>query len=246
MASTLSAKGPWVPPLAAGALATIAFVIALFMMPETRHARGADAAPESAAPAKRKFHLADLAERSTLAGLLGYFLIFLCITNMQVALALLAKLRLGWDAEQVGWLFSAYATIGFLVQGLLIGRLVSIFSEARLVVVGSLCAAAGMLIIGEASASLGFFGGVLLLGLAVSLTLPSITSLASKSAPPDSRGFVLGVLQSSGTFARTVGPLLSGVLFHRIAPRAPFVGGAIAAVLCCACAPALTRQARGS
>ena len=174
-----------------------------------------------------------------MAGLAAYFFIFLCITNMQVALALLAKLRLGWGAEQVGWLFSSYAAIGFVVQGALIGRLVRRFGETSLVVIGSICAASGMLVLGEAQASIGLFIGVCLLGMGVSLTLPSITSLASKAAPANTRGFVLGVLQSSGTLARTVGPLLSGIAFHRVAPRAPFVGGAIAATMCCALAAAL-------
>jgi len=238
MASTLSALGVWVPPLAAAALALAAFTIALVFMPETRYLRGSTAVAADAAP-KPKLRLGALTDSATLAGLVGYFLIFLVITNMQVALALLAKLRLGWGATQVGWLFATYAAVGFIVQGLLIGRLVALFGEIRLVVVGAVCAAGGMLLIGEAHTPLALLGAVSLLGVGPSLTLPSLTSLASKSAPPDSRGFVLGVLQSSGTLARTFGPLLSGILFHRVAPRAPFVGGAIAALMCCALAGAL-------
>jgi MFS family permease len=235
MASTLSAKGIWVPPLAAAAMALVAFLIALFAMPETRHLR-TSGSPEPSHAARR---LEAFADRASLAALVAYFCIFLCLTNMQVALALLAKLRFGWGAEQVGWVFSGYAVIGFLVQGLLIGRLVSVFGEVSLVVVGSLCGGAGLLFMGEAHTATSLLAGVLLLAFGISLTLPSITSLASKAAPRDSRGLVLGVLQSAGTGARTVGPLLSGLLFQRVAPRAPFIGGAIAAAVCCACAPAL-------
>jgi len=242
MASALSARGSWVPPLAAAALALGAFMVALFLMPETRHMRASTPASAAAAVPSTKVRFGAFADTATLAGLAAYFFIFLCITNMQVALALLAKLRLGWGAAQVGWLFSSYATIGFVVQGALIGRLVNRFGEISLVVIGSVCAASGMLVIGEAQTPLGLFVGVSFLGMGVSLTLPSITSLASKAAPANSRGFVLGVLQSSGTLARTVGPLLSGILFHRVAPRAPFVGGAIAAAMCFACAPALVRR----
>jgi MFS family permease len=241
MASALSARGMWVPPLAAAVLAFIAFALALLFMPETRHLR-ASVPPPPSTPAHRFEALAD---RATKAGLVAYFCIFLCITNMQVALALLAKLRFGWGAEQVGWLFSSYAVIGFLVQGLFIGRLVKRIGEVSLVVLGSLCAAAGLLLMGESHAPVELYGGTWLLGLGISLTLPSITSLASKAAPSDSRGLVLGLLQSAGTFARTVGPLLSGLLFHRVAPRAPFIGGAIAAAMCCACTPSMAeRRAR--
>jgi MFS family permease len=238
MASTLSARGMWVPPLAAAGLALVAFTLALFYMPETRHLRSADAA----SPSKPVHRFEALADRSTKAALVAYFCIFLCLTNMQVALALLAKLRFGWGAEQVGWLFSSYAVIGFLVQGLLIGRLVRMFGEVPLVLVGSLCASAGLLFMGEAHTKIELIGGVWLLGLGFSLTLPAITSLASKSAPADSRGLVLGFLQSAGTGARTVGPLVSGLLFNRVAPRAPFVAGAIAAAICCACTPALAAR----
>src|SRR5438094_612151 len=47
-----------------------------------------------------------------------------------------------------------------------------------------------------------------------SLSGPSLTSLASKSAGPAEQGSVLGVTQSAASLARAVGPALAAVLIH--------------------------------
>jgi len=71
---------------------------------------------------------------------------------------------------------------------------------------------------------------VALFGAGFGATAPVLTSLASQVTRDDTRGFTLGVLQSSGGLARTVGPLFGGVLFHRVRPDAPFLVGVVAAL----------------
>src|SRR5688500_12879629 len=55
-------------------------------------------------------------------------------------------------------------------------------------------------------------GGIFSMGN--SLSGPALTSLASKLAPPDRQGTVLGVTQSAGSLARAIGPALTAVLIH--------------------------------
>ncbi|MCA1605146.1 MAG: MFS transporter, partial [Acidobacteria bacterium] len=55
-------------------------------------------------------------------------------------------------------------------------------------------------------------GGIFSLGN--SLSGPALTSLASKLAPPDQQGTVLGVTQSAGSLGRAIGPALAAVLIH--------------------------------
>jgi MFS family permease len=187
-----------------------------------------------------------LADRTVIAVLLAHFLSFLCITNMQVALGLLAKHELDWGTRQVGALFSMFALLSFCVQAFLIGRLTRRFGEATLVMLGSAVMAAGLLLIGEGHVAATFFAGVALFGAGFGATLPALSSLASRAATEGTRGFVLGMAQSSGGLARAVGPVLSGVLFRRIAPAAPFLGGAAAALLCAAVGASLRETGRRS
>jgi MFS family permease len=185
-----------------------------------------------------------LGDRAVIAVLLAHFLSFLCITNMQVALGLLAKHELDWGTRQVGALFSMFALLSFCVQGFLIGRLTRRFGEATLVMAGSTGMAAGLLLIGGGHVAATFFAGVALFGAGFGTTLPALSSLASRAATEGTRGFVLGMAQSSGGLARAVGPVLSGVLFRRIAPAAPVLGGAAAALLCAAVGATLRETGR--
>jgi MFS family permease len=227
LAGALSGVGPWAPPLVAAVFAFVDFVCAFFLMPETRHLRPAsDAAPTSRAESP----WTALVRWRVASVLAMYFLVFLAITNMQVALALLAQLRFEWGPRQVAWLFTIFAAASFVMQAVLIGRLTRVVGEVALVASGSICCASGMLLIGQATSTEVLVAGVAIFGAGFGTVTPVLASLASQGARDDTRGFVLGVLQSSGGLARTLGPLLAGMLFRRVAPAAPFVGGCIASL----------------
>jgi MFS family permease len=120
------------------------------------------------------------------------------------------------------------------------------FGEAWIVIAGSACTAAGLLLVAEGHHAMTLIAGVAVFGAGFGMTLPALSSLASRTATEETRGFVLGMAQSSGGLARALGPLLSGVLFRRIAPAAPFLGGAVAALLCAAVAATLRTSGRRS
>lgn len=49
-------------------------------------------------------------------------------------------------------------------------------------------------------------------GIGNSLLMPTLSALASRSVEPDWQGRALGVMQSGGSLARWVGPMLAGIL----------------------------------
>jgi len=276
LGSTLSEIGAWAPPLGAGALALVDLGFAFFLMPETRRTAGGvgaaegdriayPAAADAVVPAavitsgehiglgasmplrpSQGPLLHALRNRAVIAVLLAHFLTFLCITNMQVALGLLAKRELDWGTREVGALFSMFALLSFSVQAFFIGRLVRRFGEAPLVMVGSASMAAGLVLIAQGHSAATLFIGVAIFGAGFGMTLPALASLASLAATEGTRGFVLGMAQSSGGLARALGPVLSGILFRRVAPSAPFLGGAVAALLCAAVGTTLRTTGRRS
>ena len=239
LGGALSGIHPSAPPLAAAGLALLDLAGVYLLMPETRGDARVDRPVAERDPRSLSQALADPRILSVMA---IYFLIFLCMTSIQVALPLLVHARLGWGEHEVGHLFGLYGLMALVVQGGLIGRLSRRFTAARVLVVGAIAVALGMAAIGDAPDPLLLLVGVALAGLGVGLTNPTLATLASQHAGRERQGVILGVAQSSGGAARTVGPVWSGVLYTRLGPAAPFVGAMIAAIVAVAVAVLLQRR----
>jgi MFS transporter, DHA1 family, tetracycline resistance protein len=243
----LSRYGMWAPPLGAAAMAVADLIAAFFWMPET-HPTQAPGAPSPAAgdtPARTTSLLVVLGQRHLVLVLVLYFFTFLYMTTMQVALALLAKERLGWGASEVGNVFALFGVVMLVVQGGLIGWIAGTFGQVRVVAGGALLSAAGLLTIALSYHFAPLLSGLVLLALGLGVTQPMLSSIASEYAGREQRGAVLGFAQSSGGLARTVGPVLSGFLFEGIGAGAPFEGGAIAAAIAFVLTLGLTAQRNG-
>jgi len=237
LGSSVSHIGAWAPPLAAAALACADLIGAFFLMPETNLDCGASSA---AAPEATKTTLAQvLSQRRIVAVLALYFLTFLYMSNMQVALALLTNARLAWTQTEIGHVFGLFGLIMLIVQGGLIGGLTRAWGSIPLVIGGSLVSMVGLATIALSHHALPLVGGLALLALGLGVVNPSLSAIAADAAGSGRQGTVLGFAQSAGGLARTLGPLLGGLLFARVAAGAPFVAGAVAATLAAALAVGL-------
>ncbi len=238
LGSALSHLHPSAPPLAAALLAFTDLAGVAVWMPETQQTSPGVAENEPPQGSLRRV----LGEFPILAIMAIYFLTFICMTNVQVSLALLADARLGWTAAEVGHLFGLYGLMALLIQGGVIGRLSRRFSAVNVLVGGTIAIGLGMAAIGSAQSSTLLVVGVALAGLGAGLTNPTLASLASQHAPIGQQGAALGLAQSAGGAARTVGPVWSGFLFARLGAAAPFLSGAAAAALSLAVALQLRRR----
>jgi MFS family permease len=239
LGSALSHLHPSAPPLTAALLAFTDMLGVYFLMPETC----ATTASDSITPvASRRSLRHVLTDPAILAVMAIYFLTFICMTNVQVSLALLADARLGWTATEVGHLFGLYGLMALLVQGGTIGKLARRFPSVNILVGGTVAIGLGMAAIGAAYSPALLLVGVALAGLGAGLTNPTLASLASQHAGMAQQGAILGFAQSAGGAARTVGPVWSGFLYARLGATAPFVSGGIAALLSLTVALALRRR----
>jgi DHA1 family tetracycline resistance protein-like MFS transporter len=146
-----------------------------------------------------------------------YFLFVVAFSIMTTSFALFTMYRFGFDAAHNGYMFMFVGIVGAIIQGGLIGRLAKKFGELPLTVVGSLLFALSLLAIPFTSPQTGLtlllaVGALFAIGN--SLSTPSLTSLASKSAGKGEQGGVLGVTQSVASLARAVGPALSAWLIY--------------------------------
>jgi DHA1 family tetracycline resistance protein-like MFS transporter len=208
-------------PNAAGLLAALDCLGVWWLMPETR--LDAPATDATARAADRTALRRALVAPAILAVMAIYFLTFICMTNVQVSLGLLADVRLGWTATEVGHLFGLYGLMALVVQGGAIGKISRRYASVNVLVGGTVLIGLGMALIGAAHSTATLVVGVALAGLGAGLTNPTLASLASQHAGRGQQGAVLGFAQSAGGAARSVGPVWSGFLFARLGASAPFL-----------------------
>jgi len=211
----LSRWGISVPFLFAAGLAFANATLLYFTLPET--VTKDHPARVSAATGRWSQFFGALKQPKLAFILTIYFLFIVAFSVMTSSFALFTMFRLGYDAHDTGWLFVYVGVIGAIIQGGLIGRIVKLFGERVLVIVGAFLFSLSLAAIPLAGPQTGLLM-VLLVGTVFavgnSLATPSLTSLASKSVGAGEQGGVLGVTQSAASLARTVGPLISSALIY--------------------------------
>jgi MFS family permease len=239
----LSQWGAWFPPLAAAALALLGALGVLVAMPETHSTETRSTAAKR--PSRLSVFQSSPRKHALKLMLLLYFFVFLAMTTLQVAFALLAQERLGWGAKQVGNVFALVGGLGLVIQGGLIGPLSKAVGEVRLLILGTLILCAGMLGVSVAAQPHSLIASIILLGTGLGLIQPLLGSLASQTASPSQLGLTLGLAQSSGGLARTVGPVASGALYKTLGASAPFTAGALIALGAAVLGAMLKREGLG-
>lgn len=212
----LSKFGSHVPFFFVSALAFTNAVLLYFILPESHKP------DKTAAPRENRF--AELSEvlKDSRFGIvtLLYFLLVVAFSIMTTVFVQYTGFRFGYTPEQNGYLFAYIGILAIILQGGVFARLVKVFGEVWLVVVGSVLLAASFFAVPFVGPA---FGGLtaLLVGIAFfsvgnSLSSPALTSLASKEAPAESQGKTLGILQSAASLARAIGPALCAYLLNDI------------------------------
>ncbi len=213
----LSRWGVEVPFLFAAGLCFANTILLYFRLPET--VTPDHPARVSAAGGRGFSQLVQSLRNPRLGFVLSiYFLFIVAFSIMTTSFSLYTMFRFGYDAQHTGYLFTYVGILAVIVQGGLIGRLVKRFGELPLVIVGAFLFAGSLFAIPFVGPQTGGLFALLvgggLFSIGNSLSGPSLTSLASKSAGPAEQGSVLGVTQSAASLARAVGPALAAVLIH--------------------------------
>ena len=162
-----------------------------------------------------------------------YFFLIVGFSIMTTLFALFTEKRFGYDAQANGYLFGFVGIVSVIVQGGLIGRLIKIFGEVALARTGMILTTVSLALL-PMSSNLTF---LLLVCAGLSAgngcASPPLSGLASQMVEASWQGRALGILQSAGSTARLLGPLLGGwlLMFDMRKPIAqygytPFLAGA--------------------
>ncbi|GAB4126526.1 MAG: tetracycline resistance MFS efflux pump [Raineya sp.] len=171
----------------------------------------------------------------------GFIVAFMMI---QTTLALLWSEQVGFDDKENGYAFSFMGLVTAITQGLFVGKLNKKFGEQKLVFYGSVLLLISGLCFPIFASKFLFIPfellAILLAGLASACFTPALNAMLSQAVSMQEQGRVLGINQSFGAVARTLGPAMGGFVYdyHYFLP---YWGAALLMILVCYWAATIPR-----
>jgi MFS family permease len=203
-----------------GLAALSALGVSLFVAESRERATTPDRTPRWGALAHARAH-------PVISRVLVVSLIYMAaFSGMESTFGLWAQARWGWGAREVGLAFMAVGVVSTIGQGFLTGRLVKRFGESKVLATGMSFFGASLLLqtlnpIEALTPVLMAFGA-----FGMSLAMPCISALISRSSRPDEQGAMLGLNMAAGSSARIFGPVVAGAAFSALGPNWPYWAGA--------------------
>jgi multidrug resistance protein len=222
LGGVLARFGHDTPMWCAAALCFGNFLAALFLLPESRHGDRA----------RVTLGRLDLFQRARKHGglmplLLVFFLISTAFSGFEATFALFTERRFGFDAERIGWVFAFIGVILAIVNGVLVGRVVPVLGERRLIPLAIALIGVGLALLPAAHTVPALFAVCGALAVGMGFNNPSLTSAISRLSDPAEQGGMLGLAQSLAALGRIVGPAWGGFLFDRAGTTTPYFSAAI-------------------
>lgn len=169
------------------------------------------------------------ARGSPLAVILGtYFFSTVAFSLLTAAYPLFAARHYGYHAAQIGYIFAGMGVLGAVIQGGMMGWLARFLNDRVLALIGTATLAAGLFLLPAGQGVKWLILATALIAAGHSLIVVPLNALASKSLGPSAQGRVLGLMQSSASFARIIGPVLGGWLLDWEGSRMPVHFGRLA------------------
>ena len=229
-----------VPCLVAGALSSLAGLLAWLLLP----ARSSRSASEDASADQTTQRVdnqpAKAPERWLFIAQFGFHT---CAVSAAVYLFPLWMAHdLSWQAREVGLFFGLVGLVMVMTQGNLLGRMTDRFGPLRVLRGAALCFSMSLALSSVASGEW-FMGALgLMVFSAATLCLPILNTIASHLVGPASRGRFFGITASSAALGRIVGPLIAAMLLSQGGFSAAWMGTSAVVLMVVVWAFTLGRQ----
>lgn len=207
--------GPHVPFFVAGGIAAVNAVVAMFRLPETKpdtsHIHETHGKRSALSPALQRFAIVG-------------FLSMLGFAGFESTFSLWGKenVHFGFTSGTASLVFVFVGITLVAVQGGLIGPMTAKLGSRKLLRLGLILVAGGLLLLSVATSWIVLFVALFLLSMGQGFSGPSGGSLVAELAPVERRGEAIGFQQSTSAFGRIAGPVIAGTLFDRVGISAPF------------------------
>ena len=217
----LTRFGPQTPMWFASALCLANFIAAWFLLPESRPV---DTVTKSLGRLEAFRHAA---RNPTLLLLLSlYFLVTMAFACFEATFAIFSEAKFGYNASTIGFVFAFIGVILALVQGVLVGRVVKVVSERKLIPLAIFAIALGIGLIPLAWNVPTLLGALFVMAVGMGFNNPSLSSMVSRLSDPDDQGGILGLASSLASLGRVVGPALGGYVYDAYGMTTPYVSAA--------------------
>ena len=225
-----SLAGPRAPFFAFAVLATVAGMVALFVLPETKTARTAPSAEASVLPPVRGNARQLLTNVGFMTISLVTFVQFFNRTGAIFAVVpLMAVERLGLDAATIGFALTAASLCNIALVGVT-GQLVDRLGRKPVIVPGCLIAAAGFAGFAISGGYPLFVLSAILWGISGAFIAGS-AAYAADQAPPGANGVTMGVYRMLADLGYVVGPVMLGLIAEWTAAEGALLFAAVLSVL---------------
>ena len=198
------------PFFAAGSLALLNLLYGYFVVPESLPLNK-----------RRAFHwktinpLHSLGALTQLKGVAPLIAVIACSGLAQFVLytswVLYTNFKFGWGPRENGWALAAVGIVSVIVQGLLLGRLLRLFSPRRLTVLGLVSSTLAYLAYGVASEGWMMFA-IICLNLLGTTVSASIQSIISRAADAKEQGQTMGAVSSINSLMAVIAPAVGAPL----------------------------------
>jgi MFS transporter, DHA1 family, tetracycline resistance protein len=218
----LARFGHDVPMWSAAGLCAANFLAALVFLPESRHG-------DRTRVSLNRWDLIHRARRhpGLLPLLIVFFLLSTAFSGFEATFALFTERRFGFTAESIGWVFAFIGLVLAIVNGLLVGRVVPILGERRVIPLAIGLTGVSLLLVPASDSVPVLFAICGLMAVGMGFNNPSLTSAVSRLSDPSEQGGMLGLAQSLAALGRIVGPAWGGFLFDWAGISVPFVSAAL-------------------
>jgi DHA1 family tetracycline resistance protein-like MFS transporter len=207
----LGEYGPRVPFWAAAALAGLAFVYGLLVIPESL--RPELRMPFSWRRANPFGALKLLRSHPELSGLAWvYFLIYVAHNVFAAVFVLYAGYRFGWSIWEIGLSLALWGVLDIIAQALLVGPAVKRIGDRRTMIVGLVFGAIGLAVLGFAADTATFILGIFVSAM-WAFAMPTIQSLMTQRVSESEQGQLQGANQSVASIASVAAPIFFGWIY---------------------------------
>ncbi len=153
-------------------------------------------------------------------GFIVFFIFSISFALYMSGLALYCERALQWNghaftAREVGLLLSYVGIVSLIIQLLLMGYLVRVLGEIKIMMIGFFSTSLALLIMGFAPLLAIFLMGITINTFGNAILRPAISGMLSKNASPAHQGLVFGLNQTLMSIAQIICPLISGFLIEK-------------------------------
>ena len=215
---------------AGAALMLIGAVITQIFLPETRPEDDSSADTENAP--KQVSRWAVLRDPVLGIIILLSLVSSIAMAKMEATFAIFADDVLSLSPFGIGLYFAAMGGIGVIGQAGAAGFLSRKIGERGMLFVSLAFLSLGMFTLATSQERVQAFIGMCTIAIGFSMITPAMSGLTSLSAPPRAQGVSLGLVQSSGSLGRVIGPAFAGIIYDMAGPPAPFYVGSAILLIC--------------